>query len=115
MVNITLYARGNLEDKSTLSSSKKGLPFLSSLGKKRIYLGTHLRATRVFSFPTGRVERGWLTLRKWLEDKSLLFTHFYHMQEKRIEAWFVSPASREYFRIKTITFLSTNCQKYTLW
>ena len=36
MVNITLYARGNLEDKSTLSSSKKGFPFLSSLGKKRI-------------------------------------------------------------------------------
>ena len=31
----------------------------------------------------------------------MLFTNFYLMQEKKIETWFVSPASTEYFGIKS--------------
>ena len=45
-----------------------------------------------------------------LEDKVLLCSHFYLM----LETWFVSPVGREYFGIKSTTFLSTNLQKIPL-
>ena len=35
-------------------------------------------------------------------------THFYLMQEEKIEAWFVSQASREYFCVESTAFLSAN-------
>ena len=48
-----------VRDKSMLAPSKKGLHCPFSLAKKRIYLHTYFRATRVFPIP--RVERGSLT------------------------------------------------------
>ena len=34
------------------------------------------------------------------------FTYLYLMQgEKKVEAWFISPASREYFGVESTTFL----------
>ena len=56
------YVWDSSDDKYLLAPSKKGLPYFFSLDKKRIYLSTHLRSTRVFSISTSRVERGWLTL-----------------------------------------------------
>ena len=56
------YVRDSLRDKSMLAPSKKGLHSPFSLAKKRIYLPTYFRATRVFPIPRGRVRRGWLTL-----------------------------------------------------
>ena len=53
-----------------LASFKIGLPSPFSLAKNKIYYSTHLRTTRVFPIPTGRVERVWFT-----ND-----THFYLMQ-----------------------------------
>ena len=39
----------------------------------------------------------------------MLFTHLYLMQGGKIEAWFVSQASREYFGVaESTTFLSAN-------
>ena len=38
----------------------------------------------------------------------MFFTHFYLTQGQKLETWFVSAASREYFGIKPATFLSTN-------
>ena len=35
-----------------------------------------------------------------LVDKFMLFTHLYLMQEEKIEAWFLFPASREYFGVE---------------
>ena len=40
-----------------------------------------------------------------LVDHSMLFTHFYFMLGEKIEAWFLSPASREYFGVESTTFL----------
>ena len=39
------------------------------------------------------------------------------MQGEKIEAWFVSPASREYFGVKSTAFLSANkfTKKSTHW
>ena len=39
------------------------------------------------------------------------------MQGEKIEAWFVSPASREYFGVESTAFLSANkfMKKYTHW
>ena len=34
----------------------------------------------------------------------MLFTHFYLTQGQKLETWFASPASREYFGIKPTTF-----------
>ena len=112
-----------------LASSKKGFPYPFGLVKRRIYLDTHLKekltdffkTTRVYPIHTGRVERGWWTLCLWLtlplyvrdclENKSMLFTHFYLMRRKKYKIWFVSLASRECFVIKPTTFLSTFWQK----
>ena len=38
----------------------------------------------------------------------MLFTHLYLMQGEKIEAWFVSPASREYFGVESTAFLSAS-------
>ena len=38
----------------------------------------------------------------------MLFTHLYLMQGEKIEAWFVSQASREYFGVESTAFLSAN-------
>ena len=43
-----------------------------------------------------------------LIDQSMLFTHLYLMQGEKIEAWFVSQASREYFGVESTAFLSAN-------
>ena len=40
----------------------------------------------------------------------MLFTHFYIIQGKKLETCFVLPASRKYFDIELIFFLSTNRQ-----
>ena len=48
-----------------------------------------------------------LYVRDSLEDKAMLFTHIILSKEK-IETYFVSPASREYFVIEPTAFLSTN-------
>ena len=45
----------------------------------------------------------------------MLFTHFYLTQGQRLETWFVSLASREYFGVEPTTFLSTNWQKRIHW
>ena len=37
-----------------------------------------------------------------------MFTHLYLMQGEKIEAWFVSPASREYFGVESTAFLSAS-------
>ena len=37
----------------------------------------------------------------------MLFTHFYLTQGQKIETWFVSPASKEYFDVEPTIF----CQK----
>ena len=41
-----------------------------------------------------------------LVDQSMLFTQLYLMQGLKIKAWFVSPASREYFGVESTAFLS---------
>ena len=38
-------------------------------------------------------------VRDTLVDRSMLFTHLYLMLGKKIEAWFLSPATREYFGV----------------
>ena len=38
----------------------------------------------------------------------MLFIHLYLMQGQKIEAWFVSQASREYFDVQPAAFLSAN-------
>ena len=72
-----------LEDKSKFAYSKKDLRSPFSLAKKRIYLGTHLRATRVFPTPTGRVEKDGEHLANGLEDKFFSVYSFYLIQEKK--------------------------------
>ena len=47
-------------------------------------------------------------VRDSLVDQSMLFAHLYLMQGEKIEAWFVSPASREYFGVESTAFLSAN-------
>ena len=50
-------------------------------------------------------------VRDSLVDQSMLFTHLYIMQGEEIEAWFVSPASREYLVLNPQFFsLRTNSQ-----
>ena len=44
-------------------------------------------------------------VRDSLVDRSMLFTHLHLMQGEKIEAWFVSPASREYFGVESTAFL----------
>ena len=62
------HVSDSLEGKSLLAPSKKGLPSPFSLAGKRIYLDTQferrgywfaLKAMRVFSIFTGRIERGY--------------------------------------------------------
>ena len=48
------------------------------------------------------------SVRNSLEDKYMLFNHFYITQEQELEAWFVSPESRKYFDVKPTTIMSTN-------
>ena len=50
-------------------------------------------------------------------DQSMLFTHLYLMQGEEIEAWFVSPGSRECFGVESTAFLSANkfTKKSTHW
>ena len=43
-----------------------------------------------------------------LRDQSMLFTHLYLMLAEKIEAWFLSPASREYFGVESTAFLSAS-------
>ena len=38
----------------------------------------------------------------------MLFTHLYLMQREEIEAWFVSPASREYIGVESTAFQFAN-------
>ena len=38
----------------------------------------------------------------------MISTHFYLTEGQKLETWFVLPASREYFGVESITFLSTN-------
>ena len=40
-----------------------------------------------------------------LVDHSMLFTHLYFMLREKIEAWFSSSASREYFGVESTVFL----------
>lgn len=39
---------------------------------------------------------------------NLFFTHFYLAQVQKLETWFVSPASTDYFGTEITIFLSTN-------
>ena len=41
-------------------------------------------------------------------DQSMLFAHLYLKQGEKIEAWFLSPASREYLGVESTAFLSAN-------
>ena len=41
----------------------------------------------------------------------MLFTHFYLTQGQKIETWFVSPASKEYFDVEPTICLSKDWQK----
>ena len=43
-----------------------------------------------------------------LLDHSMLFTHLYLMPGEKIEAWLVSPVSREYFGVDSTAFLSAS-------
>ena len=43
-----------------------------------------------------------------LVDQSILFTHLYLIQGEKIEGWFVSASSRDYFGVEPTAFLSTN-------
>ena len=43
-----------------------------------------------------------------LVDHSMLFTHLCLMLGEKIEAWFLSPVSREYFGVESTAFLSAN-------
>ena len=56
-------------------------------------------------------------VRDSLVDQFMLFAHFYLMQGGKIEAWFVSQASREYFGVESTAFLSANkfTKKSTHW
>ena len=47
----------------------------------------------------------------------MLFTHLYLIGGEKIEAWFVSQVSREYFRVKYTAYLSANkfTKKSTHW
>ena len=47
-------------------------------------------------------------VRDSLVDQSMLFTHLYLMLGEKIEAWFLSPASREYFGVESTAFLSAS-------
>ena len=38
----------------------------------------------------------------------MLFTHLYLMLGEKIEAWFLSPASREYFGVESTAFVSAS-------
>ena len=38
----------------------------------------------------------------------MLFTHLYLMLGEKIEVWFLSPASREYFGVESTAFLSAS-------
>ena len=43
-----------------------------------------------------------------LVDHSMLFTHLYFMLREKIEAWLLSPASREYFGVEsTVSLLAS--------
>ena len=43
-----------------------------------------------------------------VDQSRLLLTYLYLMQGEKIEAWFVSQASREYFGVESTAFLSAN-------
>ena len=43
-----------------------------------------------------------------LVDQSMQFTNLYLTLGEKIEVWFLSPASREYFGVESTAFLSTN-------
>ena len=93
------HVKDNLDDKSVFVHSKKSLPSPFSLARCRIYLGTHLREelTDLFLklpghslFPHRRsrqrmvntlllVNINPILVRYSLEDKSMLFSHFYLM------------------------------------
>ena len=47
-------------------------------------------------------------VRDSLVAQSIMFTHLYLMQGEKIEVWFVSPSSREYFGVETTAFLSVS-------
>ena len=51
-------------------------------------------------------------VRDTLIDQSMLFTHLYLMLGEKAEAWFLSPASIEYFGVESIAFcLPANSQR----
>ena len=41
-------------------------------------------------------------------DQPMLFTHMYLMLGEKIEAWFLSPACREYFGVESTAFMSAS-------
>ena len=43
-----------------------------------------------------------------LVDQSMQFTNLYLILGEKIEAWFLSPASREYFGVEFTAFLSAS-------
>ena len=47
-------------------------------------------------------------VRDSLVDQSIMFTHLYLKQGGKIEAWFLSPSSREYFDVESTAFVSAN-------
>ena len=47
-------------------------------------------------------------IRDSLVDQSMLFANLYLIQGEKIETWFVSPASKEYFGVEFTAFLSAN-------
>ena len=100
------YVRDSLDDKSMLGHFKKASP-LTSLGhsfERRAYWFVLSYQGIPYSH-TGRVDWGWWTLCEWLtlilyvrdslEDKSMLFIHFYLCQEKNRKLWLVSPATSQ--------------------
>ena len=47
-------------------------------------------------------------MRDSLVDQSILFTHLYFMQGEKLEDWFVSSSSREYFSVQPTASLFAN-------
>ena len=47
-------------------------------------------------------------VRDRIVDQSMLFTYLHLMLGEKIEAWFLSPANREYFGVKSTAFLSAS-------
>ena len=108
-----------------LASSRKDLPYNFGLVKKRIYLNTHLkekltdfflnyqgipyshRQNRKRMVNTLLMVNTTPICKRLFREQIYAVYSFLSYAKKKIQTWFVSLASREYFGIKPTTFLST--------